>query len=215
MQSAGRACANPSDTLSGGCERTLSGGRRIANRQTARTSTDEFHATAQPHPCRVALRYVRGGTMNPTRIQSSDRASAVDIHAFRALAALELYEAQLKLLLQDRAEPGRRHAVREHMTALRRCCAGCAGLTVPWLDLMISHFEQLERLDEGARPRTDAGEEALAQATRRHQACVRELALACRSKMQARTVVGTRESVSRTRRAARAQADAGAPGNAS
>jgi hypothetical protein len=153
--------------------------------------------------------------MSTTRTQSGDHASTVDTHAFRALAALELYEAQLKLLLQDRSEAGGRCRLRENMAALRRCCAGCAGLTVPWLDLMISHFELLERLDEGARPRTEAGDEALAQATRRHQACLRELDIACRRKMQVRTVVGTRESVSRTRRAARAQADAGAAGNAS
>ncbi|MBK6007329.1 hypothetical protein JJB11_14605 [Ramlibacter ginsenosidimutans] len=151
--------------------------------------------------------------MSPTRMQSSDPASTVDIRAFRALAALELYEAQLKVLLHDPAEPGRRHRLREHMAELRRCCAGCAGLTVPWLDLMISHHELLERLDEGPRPRTDDHEQALARATRRHQACLRELAVACRRKMQARTLVGTRESVSRTRRAA--QADAGDARNAS
>lgn len=147
--------------------------------------------------------------MNSTRIPSGDPASTVDIHAFGALAALELYEAQLAALLQDRPAAGRRHRLREHMAALRHCCAGCAGLTVPWLDLMIAHFELLQRLDEGARPCTDADREALALAARRHQACLRELALACRRKMQVRTVVGTRESVSRSRRAARAQADAG------
>lgn len=138
----------------------------------------------------------------------------MEIHAFRALAALEVYETQLKLLLQGRAAPGWRHRLQEDMAALRRCCAGCAGLTVPWLDLMISHFELLERLDAGLRPCADADEAALAQATRRHQACLRELALACRRAMQARTVVGTRESVSRTRRAARAQEAAGAARNA-
>lgn len=148
-------------------------------------------------------------------VAPATRPAAMDIHAFRALAALELYEAQLKALLQDRDEPGRRHRLHENMAALRRCCAGCAGLTVPWLDLMISHFELLERLDEGARPCTDADDAAVAQATRRHQACLRELALACRRKMQARTVVGTRESVSRTRRAARAQAEAGGARDAS
>lgn len=147
--------------------------------------------------------------MSKNRMQSSDQAGTVDIHAFRALAALELYEAQLKLLLHDGAEPGSRYRLRENMAALRRCCAGCAGLTVPWLDLMISHFELLERLGEGARPRTESGEQALLQATRRHQACVRELAQACRAKMKARRVVGTGDSVSRTRRAARGQADAG------
>jgi hypothetical protein len=138
----------------------------------------------------------------------------VDIHAFRALAALELYEGQLKLLLQGRASPGWRHRLHEDMAALRRCCAGCAGLTVPWLDLMISHFELLERMDERMRPHADADEAALAQAIRRHQACLRELALACRRSMQVRTIVGTRESVSRTRRAARAQEGAGVARNA-
>lgn len=153
--------------------------------------------------------------MRPTRMHFSDPAGTGDIHAFRALAVLELYEAQLKVLLHDRGEPGMRHRLHEHMAELRRCCAGCVGLTVPWLDLMISHFELLERLDEVARPRTDADGQALAQSTRRHQACVRELAVACRRKVQVRTLVGTRESVSRTRRAARAQADAGDARNAS
>jgi hypothetical protein len=139
----------------------------------------------------------------------------MDIHAFHALAALELYDAQLKLVLQDAPEPGRRHLLGERLAALRRCCAGYAGLTVPWLDLMISHFELLERLGPAARPRAEADEEPLAQATLRHQACQRELALACRRKLQAATFVGTHESVSRTRRAARAQAGASEAGNAS
>jgi hypothetical protein len=139
----------------------------------------------------------------------------IEIHAFRALAALELYEAQLKLVLQDRPEPGSSHLLRERLAALRRCCAGYAGLTVPWLDLMISHFDLLERLDPAARARVEADEERLAQAGRRHEACLRELALACRRNLQVRPLVGTHESVSRTRRAARAQAGAGQAPNAS
>lgn len=134
------------------------------------------------------------------------RPEKMEIHAFRALAALELYEAQLKLALQDGPQPGQRYRLQERLAALRRCCAGCAGLTVPWLDLMISHFELLQWLDEGMRPHAGADESGLVQAMRRHQGCLRELALACRRKMQVRPVVGTRESLSRIRRAARAQA---------
>jgi hypothetical protein len=141
------------------------------------------------------------------------RPEKMDIQAFRALAAPELYEAQLKMVLQDLPEPGTRHRLREGLAALRRCCAGCAGLTVPWLDLMISHFALLERLDAGARPRAPIDEERIAQATRRHQACLRGLASACRRKLLTRAVVGTRESVSRNRRAARAQAGAIDAGN--
>jgi hypothetical protein len=125
------------------------------------------------------------------------RVQPLSIQAFRALAALEAYEARVEWWL---AGPPERVAsgMHVHLQRLRRCCGGCASLTVPWLALMICHFELLALLESPG-----ATGKRLAQLAARHRLCVRELALACRHHLVHRQRLVTTGSAARERRAIR------------
>jgi len=104
----------------------------------------------------------------------SIRVAPPSTQAFRALAALEVYEAQVASWLEDPRE-GMRCGMQVHLSRLRRCCDGCGGLTVPWLALMIAHCELLHGVENPQGTR-----KSLAQLAATHRLCVRELTLACR-----------------------------------
>lgn len=132
------------------------------------------------------------------------RVQQLSIHAFRALAALEAYEALVESWLAG-APGGVGSDMHVYLQRLQRCCDGCAGLTVPWLALMICHFELGAALQDPG-----PGAERLAQLTAKHRLCVRQLTLACRHHLLHRQWRPAAGSPARGRRALRA----GRPGEA-
>jgi len=129
---------------------------------------------------------------------------ATDIHAFAAIAELEVYEARINSYVRYPQERGGKNEVSRHFERLRISCARCAELTVPWLGLMISHCELLARVDEHWD--AERGEHGARAVLSRHDACVQQLALACRRLLQRQPSAPGQSAPSQRRRARRVTA---------
>ena len=120
---------------------------------------------------------------------------AADIHAFAVLAELEIYEERVENVLLHPCPALDRLEVRGHLARMRRSCAASGDFTVPWLALMISHFELLACADARGGQPAAVSEARLQEALARHDDCVRQLAAACRRLLRHQAPVPAAESV--------------------
>lgn len=72
---------------------------------------------------------------------SASQAPALSAIAFQLAAALDVYEQDVALLVRAPLDPELYHRVSGHMDRMRMYAAALPGLAVPWVELMIRHFE--------------------------------------------------------------------------
>lgn len=98
--------------------------------------------------------------------------------AFQVLAALDAYETDLDLLL--RAEPGAEawEDIAKHMDQLKGCSASVPGLSVPVVELLISHAAVVYALWHRARIGNGRGGDSDG-IVKEHRACIASLRRAC------------------------------------
>lgn len=72
---------------------------------------------------------------------SASQAPALSAIAFQLAAALDAYEQDVALLVRAPVDPEVYHRVSGHMDQMRMYAAALPGLAVPWVEVMIRHFE--------------------------------------------------------------------------
>lgn len=72
---------------------------------------------------------------------SAPQASALSAIAFQLAAALDAYEQDLALLVRTPSDLDVYERVGSHMDQMRMYAAALPPLAVPWVEVMIRHFE--------------------------------------------------------------------------
>jgi hypothetical protein len=76
-----------------------------------------------------------------TSSMSAFDAPALSAIAFQLAAALDAYEQDLALLVRTPSDTDTYHRVGRHMDQMRMYAAALPPLAVPWVEVMIRHFE--------------------------------------------------------------------------
>jgi hypothetical protein len=85
-------------------------------------------------------------------------APALTAIAFQLAAALDAYEQDVSALVATSFDPERYRRVSRHMDAMRMYAAALPSLSVPWVELMIRHFELTHALWRAQKDPAAAGE---------------------------------------------------------
>lgn len=72
---------------------------------------------------------------------SAAQAPALSAIAFQLAAALDVYEQDVALLVRTPLDPEIYHRVGGHMDQMRMYAAALPSVAVPWVEVMIRHFE--------------------------------------------------------------------------
>lgn len=108
---------------------------------------------------------------------SASQAPALTAVAFQLAAALEAYEQEVAALLAAPVDPELYRRVSSRMDAMRMYAAALPSASVPWVELLIRHFELLhatwDRQQQGPEPAD------VPELQRQHRAAVQRLAREC------------------------------------
>ena len=83
---------------------------------------------------------------------SVSQAPALSAIAFQLAAALDAYELDIGLLVRAPTDPEVYHRVSRAMDQMRMYAAALPSLAVPWVEVMIRHFELTHALWRPAAP---------------------------------------------------------------
>lgn len=72
---------------------------------------------------------------------SASQASALTPIAFQLAAAIECYDAQVERMVRHPIDPELYQSVAQRMDEMRMYAASLPRLSVPWVEVMIRHFE--------------------------------------------------------------------------
>lgn len=112
-------------------------------------------------------------------LSTTDAILSKDATAFHIAATLEEYEERVSHLVAHRREMEPYADVVKEFGRLRSYCASLPQLSVPWVDLLISHSQLLDCLWHMRDQDRDASK--LQQRLHRHAASVAVLATRCRT----------------------------------
>lgn len=88
---------------------------------------------------------------------SAHQRTAIDATALRLAALLEQYERDVEELTSTPADTALCVRFRRGVDDIRRLCAACPVLSVPWLHVLISHAELVHCLWPGSSAAADTG----------------------------------------------------------